>query len=179
MPRASADRCASDRVRWAVDRLDVRPGDRLLELGCGHGVAVSLVCERVDGGHVVAVDRSEKMIAAAMARNARAVEPGTAAFLLGEVAEVDLGAWRFDKAFALRFPAFLRGDPTRELEAVRERLVPGGRLYVLEQPIGEAAVPGVASQLRAALDHPGFEVVEAGVDPLEPVSGVYAVAVAR
>ena len=83
------------------------------------------------------------------------------------------------KAFALRFPVFLRGDPARELEVVRERLVDGGRLYVLEQPVSDAAVPGVAARLRAALDRRGFEIVEAGVDPLEPVSGVYAVAVAR
>jgi SAM-dependent methyltransferase len=178
MPPAPADRSASDRVRWAVDRLDVQPADRILETGCGHGVAVSLICERLDGGHVVAIDRSEKMIAAAMARNARAVEAGTAAFLLGDVADVDLGAWQFDKAFALSVPVFLRGDPSRELDAIRSRLVPGGRLYVLEQPPSEASVPAVAERLRAALDHPGFEVERVAIDPLEGVSGVCAVTVA-
>lgn len=56
---------AAERLVWAVATLDVQPEDCVLEIGCGHGVAVSLICEQLDKGTILAVDRSPKMIAMA------------------------------------------------------------------------------------------------------------------
>jgi Methyltransferase domain len=69
---------ASERFVWAVDTLEVRPADRLLEVGCGHGVAVSLVCERLTTGTITAIDRSPKMIEMATRRNREHVDAGRA-----------------------------------------------------------------------------------------------------
>lgn len=115
----------SERLRRVVDRLDLRPGDRVLEIGCGHGVAASLVCER--GCRLTAVDRSPKMVEAAARRNAAYVEAGQAEFVLGSLEELDLGDRRFDRIFAVRVGLFHR-EPERARRLAVRWLAPGGRL---------------------------------------------------
>ena len=117
-----------DRLWTIVDRLDVGPDDRVLEIGCGHGVAATLVCERLEGGRLTAVDRSPKMIAAATRRNAAYVEAGTAEFLLMHLEELDLGERRFDKVLAVRVGLFHR-EPERARAIVERWLAPGGTVF--------------------------------------------------
>ena len=66
----------SERLRSVVEHLDILRDDRVLEIGCGHGVAATLVCERLETGHLTAIDRSPAMIAAAARRNAGFVAAG-------------------------------------------------------------------------------------------------------
>jgi SAM-dependent methyltransferase len=118
---------ASKRLRWAVELLQVDPDDRLLEVGCGHGVAVSLVCDRLTDGRITAVDRSPKMIEAAMKRNqdhARKVR-----FVAASLAEADLRDEIYDKVLAVHVAALHK--PGDELDIVRRRLAPGGRLCLV------------------------------------------------
>ena len=117
----------SGRLERLVERLDLRPGDRVLEIGCGHGVAATLVCERLDTGAYTAVDRSPKMIAAAEARNAGHVAAGRAEFLVRALESLDLGERRFDVIFAARVGLFHR-EPERARALAQRWLAPGGRL---------------------------------------------------
>jgi SAM-dependent methyltransferase len=53
---------ASD-SRQLLDRLDIRPGDRAIDIGCGPQGIIDLLSERVGAnGHVVGVERSEPTV---------------------------------------------------------------------------------------------------------------------
>jgi protein-L-isoaspartate O-methyltransferase len=166
---------ASERLRWAVETLDVRPTDRVLEVGCGHGVAVALVCELLEGGTITAVDRSEKMIAAARQRTEGCGEK--VRLVRATIEDADLGDEVYDKAFAVHVAALHQPGPA--LEAVHERLVPSGRLYVFSQAPGwrtAADARRFGEELRASLPAGGFDVDELLVEELG--SGFVAGAVA-
>ncbi len=123
----------SGRLRAVVEALDVQPGDRVLEVGCGHGVAASFVCERLDGGHLVAVDRSPKMVEAATRRNIEHVRAGRAEFLVAHLESLDLGDRRFDKILAVRVGLFHR-EPERAHELATRWLAQGGTLHAVFDP---------------------------------------------
>ncbi len=105
----------NERIGWAVDVVAPGAAERILEIGCGHGLAAAMVCDRLVNGRLVAVDRSSAMVNAARRRNAAHVAAGRLEFHVVELARLDLGDARFDKAFALRLGSFARGDPVREL----------------------------------------------------------------
>jgi cyclopropane fatty-acyl-phospholipid synthase-like methyltransferase len=156
---------ASDRMRWAVDQLDVQPDDRVLDLGCGHGVATALICEHLRDGVVVGLDRSEKMIAVAARRNAAHVAAGRARFVTADIEDVDLGDQRFDKAVAVRFPPLLRGRARATLSAVRAHLVEEGALYVVEHPLARDRKEDVAHAIALRLYEHGFTVDSISAEP--------------
>src|SRR3954452_23860631 len=96
----------SQRFGWAVDTLALDPAGRVLEVGCGHGVAVSLVCERLTSGRITAVDRSQKMIEMATRRNRAHIAAGRAVLRTAALETADFGGERFDTVFAFNVAPF-------------------------------------------------------------------------
>ena len=125
----------TDRLRAIVDELSFGPDDTILEIGCGHGVAATYVCERLGGGRLTAIDRSPKMIEAAERRNAAHVEAGRAEFLVMELEGLELGDRRFDLVFAVRVGLFHR-EPDRARRLVEPWLAPGGEIRAYFDPPG-------------------------------------------
>ncbi len=105
----------------------MRPHDVVLEVGCGHGVAVDLICQRLKSGKVVAIDRSPKMIAAAKLRNRVHVETGLAEFHAADLEKYDPRGQKFDAILALRVGLFHR-EPRKAQDLVKRWLKPRGRI---------------------------------------------------
>lgn len=128
----------SDRIRRFVEAMQVMPDDRVLEIGCGHGLAATLVCAGLDGGRYLGVDRSQKMIAAAAGRNVAFVQAGVARFLLGSLETLAPETGKFDKVFAMRVRLFVE-DPDKADALARRWLAPGGRIFVeYDEPVNRS-----------------------------------------
>jgi SAM-dependent methyltransferase len=145
------------RVAWAVDLLEVRPDDRILEFGCGPGVAVALVCERLTEGHITAIDRSPTAVDRARSRNRRQVAAGRA-----EIAQVELGRFTaepgtFDKAFGVNVNVFWTTDAAAECAVLARVLGPGGVLRLVYGGVTAGRGPlDVAPRIEANLARHGF-----------------------
>ena len=162
------------RLQWAVDALGAKPGERILEIGCGRGVAIELLCERLDSGSVVGIDRSPAAIAAAEARNEAHVRSGRARLLNTPRAEADFDE-RFDRVFAVNVNAFWLG-PAKELAVIRRALAPGGRLYLFYEPPSPAQLERAAEACGAFLREHGFTAEQVLRAELPPNLGLCIVA---
>jgi cyclopropane fatty-acyl-phospholipid synthase-like methyltransferase len=119
-----------ERIRWAVETLAVEPSDRLLEIGGGPGVAASLVCECLDRGTLLLIDRSATAIEHTRRRSPEHIASGQLALETIDVTHFDPGKARFDKAFAVNVNVFWTTPATEELARIRRALEHDGRLFL-------------------------------------------------
>lgn len=139
----------SPRIAAAVAALPLRPGLRVLEIGCGPGAAARAVAARIGpSGHVLAIDRSATAIAQAGGACAAEIAAGILALRCTAAEDFALapGEPPFDLAFALRVGALDGRHPEagrRALARIAAALTPGGRLLVDGgAPLREVALPG-------------------------------------
>jgi trans-aconitate methyltransferase len=150
LPDASAQApAATYRQRWAVETMAVVPHDHLLEIGCGRGVAVSLVASRLAAGRIVAIDRTVTMARLAADRNASHISAGTAEIRCAEFESADLPDRHFTKIFAVNVNLFWLGAAAPQIDRMRNLLAPGGRLYVFgERPTSAHPMANLTSTER-------------------------------
>ncbi len=145
-----------DRVRWALEVIDPGPADDLLEIGCGAGVAASLVCARLRSGRLLAVDRSPVAVERTARRNQDHVAAGRLAVRQSELHALDVSAAEFDAAYAIDVNVFWTRQPGPELTVLARALRPSGRLLVLYGSGGPTPAGRVTGAVTTALRQEGF-----------------------
>ncbi len=126
-----ADLCQEGMVDMAaieglLGRLDLKPGDRLLDLGCGAGAIAKYISERT-GARVTGLDYSAPAIAVANERTADKRDRLT--FLKGDMNALDLSAGSFDAAISLD-TLYWVADLADTLAQVVRTIKPGGQIGI-------------------------------------------------
>jgi ubiquinone/menaquinone biosynthesis C-methylase UbiE len=136
-----------------VAGLDLRPGDSVLDLGCGPGTWTFDVEAAVGAsGRVVGVDRSEAMISEARTR--AAARASAAEFHVGDARHLDLACDTFDVTTASLLLIHIDDVAAAVREMVRVTK-PGGRVCAAEPDHQMTAFDGTDQELaeRVTRDH--------------------------
>lgn len=115
--------------------LDLKPGENVLDIGCGCGQTTAAIANRVGStGSATGVDISAPMLEIARSRPIRDNE-GRIEFKQVDVQTDDLGTERYDVAFS-RFGVMFFSEPVVAFRNVHKALRPCGRLgFVCWQPL--------------------------------------------
>jgi SAM-dependent methyltransferase len=118
----------------ALDLLDPRPGERILDVGCGDGALTAQIAAR--GAHVIGIDNSPELVAAARASGLEVWFMDAADMEFSDI---------FDAAFSNAALHWML-EKERVAAAVLRALKAGGRFA------GEMGGEGNLARLREALD---------------------------
>ena len=140
----------SPRLQAVVDALPLQPGSRVLEIGCGPGAAARAIANRLDTGHILAIDRSAKAIGQARANAAEEIASGRLAVrhVPAEAFVLQPGEAPYDIVFAIRVGALDGRHPEagrRILARIAAATTAHPRLFVDGgDPLRELTIPDVA-----------------------------------
>jgi cyclopropane fatty-acyl-phospholipid synthase-like methyltransferase len=129
------DNKLSKRLADIVDKLPLKDGLRILEIGCGPGAMAREIVKRIGRGHILAIDRSAKAIQQAIAGSKAEIETGALQFRQIPIENFELEAKEkpFDIAVAVRVGALDGRHPEIEKQAltkIAKALTKKGKLFI-------------------------------------------------
>ncbi|HET8995559.1 MAG TPA: class I SAM-dependent methyltransferase [Acetobacteraceae bacterium] len=123
--QAHTDAMLAPVAEAAIAHAAPRPGEHVLDIGCGCGMTTLALAEAVaPGGTVTGLDVSAPMLAVAQRR---AEGRGQVAWTLADAAAHDFADATFDLLFS-RFGVMFFGEPTAAFANLRRAAQPGARL---------------------------------------------------
>jgi len=160
-----------ERSRWTAGLLHIDPDDRVLEIGCGPGVALQHVARRLLSGTILGIDHSPVMVEQAARRNREAIEAGRVLVRASTIEDVRAGDGPFTKIFSVNVIQFVPDQPAffRVLYSI---LAPGGVAATAYQPRtknpSRASALAMADKISAAMKPTGFTKIRVEERDLKP-----------
>ena len=150
-------------VRNLMEAVDLRPGESVLELGCGTGVVSRWLAQRTAGKNkIVGVEINPYLLeeAIALTKNERLGE--IIEFREGNAEALSLPDDSFD--IAVSCTVFEEGDANRMLTEMVRVTKPGGRVAVIIRSVDMPFFVNVPVQadLKSKIEAPGGDVVDKG-----------------
>jgi cyclopropane fatty-acyl-phospholipid synthase-like methyltransferase len=120
--------------RWAVDLMQVRPNETVLEIGFGTGHAIQELVNRTQASHVIGIDSASLMVQKATQLNQKAIQSGKVQLLKADVADLPAFTHKFDHVLAVNSVMYWpQHKLSRILKALKSQMAPGGRIYFVMQ----------------------------------------------
>lgn len=107
-----------------LKELDVKPGDRIFEIGYGPGIGIDQICSAYDC-HVSGIDFSELMFKQASERNKMHIQRNKAELFYGDFLDFEMPSPGYDKVFCLNVIYFWN-DLHKPFTKIRSSLKEGG-----------------------------------------------------
>lgn len=122
-------------TRWALGSLDISDNSEVLDIGCGGGLAMSLLRQKFNGGVVAGVDYSPTAVEETIKFNESAVERGECTVTEGSVSELPFEGNHFDLVTAFE-TVYFWPELTQDLGEVLRVLRPSGKFLIFNATDG-------------------------------------------
>jgi ubiquinone/menaquinone biosynthesis C-methylase UbiE len=170
----------------AIDALDIQPGDRVLDVGTGHGCSLSELARHVANGYVTGADPSALMIKTAARRSHKLIRSGRVDLIRADASRLPFDDARFDRVLCVHVVYFWE-DRDAALREIARVMKPGAKLALVFRTAANSAAVGafpadvyrfpefgeVCSELAAAgfsVDTGDTSAAEAEAEPVRVVA---------
>jgi len=109
-----------------IKRLQIKPGDKLFEIGYGHGLGIQKILSRYDCT-IAGIDFSELMIKEASKRNKKYIENKKVSLLYGDFLALNSTLEKYDKVYCLNVIYFW-DELKKPFSIIKSILNPNGSL---------------------------------------------------
>ena len=160
---------------WTVDLLQLKPDDRIIEIGCGPGLVLEACLAQAAAAEVVGLDHSRTMLDQARVRNAGASRDGRLQLRLESLDELPPGLGPFDKLYSANVVQFLP-DRAAAFRKIHALLKPNGIAATTYMPRSKnpsrAEALAMADEIEGHMKVAGFVGIRIEELPLRPVPAV-------